>query len=136
MSIEFEYRSFLTARLGYIIRPIAFVRMASQSAAVIELIIDSGADISLVDSAVAEALELEPTAPEELYTIEGVGAGTPVYYRQIEMTIGEYTFPCQIGIVLYSSNMIRIMGQADVFDRFSIEFRRFEAKVIFTHRDA
>lgn len=136
LSIEFEYRRFPTEYLGSSRRPIAFVRMVSQSASVmIELIIDSGADISLVDSAVAEALELEPPTPEELYTIEGVGAGTPVYYRQLQMTIGEYTFPCRIGIVPYSSNMIRIMGQANVFDQFAIEFRRFEAKVIFTHQN-
>lgn len=101
---------------------------------IIDLIVDSGADISLVDSVVAEALQLEPPTPEELYTIEGVGAGTSVYYRQIQMTIGEYTFPCRIGIIP-SNNQIRVLGQADIFDFFGIEFRRFEAKVIFTHKD-
>ena len=135
MSIEFEYRRFPTEYLGSSRRPIALVRMVSPSASVlIELNIDSGADISLVDSEVAETLNLEPPTSEELYIIEGVGAGTPVYYRQIEMTIGEYTFPCRIGIIP-SNSQIRILGQADVFDRFAIEFRRFEAKVIFTYRD-
>lgn len=50
------------------------------------------------------------------------------------MTIGKYSFPCRIGIIQYS-NFTRIMGQADIFDRFAIEFRKFEGKVIFTHKD-
>ena len=89
----------------------------------------------MVDSRVAEMLQLEPPTPDELYSLEGVGTGTAVYYyRQISMTIAEYTFPCRIGILPYSS-FTRILGQADVFDEFSIEFRKFEGTVIFTHKD-
>lgn len=89
----------------------------------------------MVDSRVAEMLQLEPPTPDELYSLEGVGTGTAVYYyRQISTTIAEYTFPCRIGILPYSS-FTRILGQADVFDEFSIEFRKFEGTVIFIHKD-
>ncbi|MBW4617990.1 MAG: retropepsin-like domain-containing protein [Cyanosarcina radialis HA8281-LM2] len=104
--------------------------VSATDAVIIDLIIDSGADISLVDSEVAQQLGLEPPTPGELYNIEGVGLGTGVYYRQIQMTIGEHTFSCRIGILPYSQ-MTRVLGQADVFDRFAIEFRRFESRVIF-----
>lgn len=135
MSIEFPYISFPTIYLGASLRPIARVRMASATdSVIIDLIVDSGADITLVDALVAQELQLEPPTPDELYGIEGVGADVGVYYRQIQMTIGEYIFPCRIGILPFS-NMTRLLGQADVFDQFAIEFRRFEEKVIFTHRE-
>ena len=135
MSIEFQYIPFPTLYLGTSLRPIARVRMASSTDSVlIDLIIDSGADITLVDALVAQELGLEPPTPDELYSLEGIGSGMGVYYRQIKLTIGEYTFPCRIGI-LPSSNMTRILGQADVFDEFALEFRRFEGKVIFNHQD-
>ncbi len=134
MSIEFPYITFTTFYLGSNPRPIARVRMASATdSVIIDLIIDSGADITLVDSRVAQQLGLEPPTPDELYTIEGVSADAVVYYRQIEMTIGEYTFPCRIGILPYN-DFTRIMGQADIFDQFSVEFRKFDGKVIFSHQ--
>lgn len=100
---------------------------------IIDLIVDSGADITLVDTLVAQELGLEPPTSDELYAIGGIGSEVGVYYRQVEVTIGEHTFPCRIGIIP-SSGTTRILGQADIFDQFAIEFRRFEGKVIFTHR--
>lgn len=135
MNIEFTYLNFTTFYLGESPRPIARVRMASPTdSVIIDLIIDSGADITLVDLRVAQQLGIDLPTPDELYSIEGVGSGTPVYYREIQMTIGEYTFPCRIGILPYST-FTRILGQADVFDRFAIEFRKFEGKVIFIPRE-
>ena len=135
MSIEFNYLVFPTYYLISSPRPIARVRMASATdSVIIDLIIDSGADITLVDAVVAQELGLSPPTPNELYNIEGIGTGSFVYYRQIDMTIGEYTFPCRIGI-MPSSNFTRLMGQADIFDRFAVEFRKFESKVIFTHQE-
>ena len=82
MSIEFPYLNFTTFFLGNSARPVARVRMESANDyVVVELIVDSGADITLVDSRVAEMLQLEPPTPDELYSLEGVGTGTAVYYR-------------------------------------------------------
>lgn len=85
MSVEFQYLLFSTLYLGDSLRPVARVRMASSTDSVtIDLIVDSGADITLVDPLVAQELGLQPPTPEELYAVEGVGGGTPVYYRQIQ----------------------------------------------------
>ncbi len=134
MNIEYQYISFPTLYLGNSLRPVARVRMASATnSVIIDLIVDSGADITLIDADVAQALELTAPTSDESYAIGGIGSEIAVYYRQITMTIGEYTFPCRIGVISSSSNT-RILGQADVFDQFSIEFRRFESKIIFTHK--
>ncbi|MBD2305437.1 retropepsin-like domain-containing protein [Chroococcidiopsis sp. FACHB-1243] len=73
--------------------------MASSTDSVtIDLIVDSGADITLVDPQVAQELGLRSPTPEELYAVEGVGGGTPVYYRQIQRLLASTLFPVELEI--------------------------------------
>lgn len=85
------------------------------------MLIDSGADTTLIPKEMGEKLGLEIDSQEEIENIKGIGGKIPVVYRELLLTIGEYTFKAKVGWALIEE-VPPILGREDVFDTFHIEF--------------
>ena len=95
-----------------------------------EMIVDSGADITLIPRSLGEFLGFSFTG-EKIQEIRGIGEGTlPYIVKTIELRIGNFKFKCLIGIALIEGIPL-ILGRFDVFDSFNIEFRQKEGLTIF-----
>lgn len=130
--VEFPFIEFDTRAFGTIVKPFAFVELqyADKSVPRYPLLIDSGADITVLPKSTGLDLDLPAPTPEETQTISGLSGGIPVVYRQINITIGENRFPCRIAWAQVEE-IPPVLGQLDVFDAFDVEFKRRERKILF-----
>jgi stage V sporulation protein SpoVS len=95
-----------------------------------EMLVDSGADITLIPRKFGEELGLI-FKEDEVKEIRGIGEGAvPYIVRQLRIAIGRYTFPARIGWVLIEEIPF-ILGRLDVFDKFNIEFKQSSRITIF-----
>lgn len=95
-----------------------------------EMLVDSGADITLIPRKFGEELGLN-FKEDEVKEIRGIGEGTvPYIISKLKMTIGKYTFPVRIGWALIEEIPF-ILGRLDVFDKFNIEFKQSSRITIF-----
>jgi len=124
--IEFKYKERL--KLGprdypYIVKqPNAVVKVFHEGNAVsLDMIIDSGADVTLIPKEIGEDLGFEIESEREIKTIAGIGGTIPIVYRELELRIGSEKFTAEVGWAL-EEGVIPILGRKDVFDRFHIEF--------------
>ena len=131
--VEFDYRQ-ESARGETVFRPVARVILQHQDKTVIFFpYIDSGADVTLIPRSIGEALGLglEKSDIEEL---AGVGEGkVAVVRRQVTMSVGSTSFDCEIAWALIEE-VPPLLGRKGVFDRFSVEFREWERKVVLVSR--
>lgn len=100
----------------------------------VNILVDSGADISLISRQLGESLGLQ-TSPEELI-LEGETVGGSVRYllRNLEIDIDSHQFTAPFAW-LQSDNCEEILlGREVVFDIFDIEFKQAEEKIIFKFR--
>lgn len=131
--VEFAYRR-ETARGETVFRPVARIVLEHNERVVLFLpYIDSGADVTLLPRSVGEVLgfELEQGPVEEL---AGIGEGkVAVIFKQAHMSIGQNSFDCRVAWALIEE-IPPLLGRRDVFERFAVEFREWEQRVIFTPR--
>ena len=70
-------------------------------------------------------------APSETpYQMGGISGNLPCYLRRVDMEIGAIRFACPVMWAL-SDDVPNLLGREGVFDRFDIEFRQRNRKVIF-----
>ncbi len=128
--IEFPFRKRLSSRLGEILKPLIPVRLIGpESSETVLMLLDSGADLSLIPYSIGEAigLELDMNRRSE---VQGVGEGSvPYVLSQVQMRIGARKVPVRIGWTLIEEVPL-LLGRLDVFDHFAVEFRAFEDKIL------
>jgi hypothetical protein len=131
--ITFHYHPVVTPT-GIINRPYAQIHLIHGNRHCNRImLIDSGADISLISKETGFQLGLTASQTDRIKSLGGAGGGQiPVIYRQIEMQIGGHSFQVEVGW-LQNDMPLLILGRRDVFPNFSIEFREFENLVIFRH---
>lgn len=92
--------------------------------------IDSGAEVSLFDSEIAEEMNLVPTEGAPV-TLRGIGGHELAYAHIVTLTVssGDETvaLPCR---VLFKENVIQnLLGLEDFFEVFRITFARYEGYI-------
>lgn len=99
-----------------------------------EMLVDSGADISVISFDVGLALGLQTTEGEIFLSASGIGG--IIYYalRQISFTIDNYTFDAPVAWVQNQYTKDMILGREVVFDMFNIEFKQADKEIIFKRR--
>lgn len=130
--IEFPWRPYKSI-VGTIYRPMAIVELRGPSRSIpSRMLIDSGADISIIPFAIGEHLGFRRMDGEPELDIYQGGRRVSCLIRQVEMTIGEFSFTAPVA---WSQvfDAPRILGRYGVFQHFSIEFREYELNTIF-HR--
>jgi hypothetical protein len=128
--MEFTFEKSHVLGLGQIFKPVLRVTITGPGRGVdVWMLLDSGADISFIPYSVGEAigLNLDPANRSE---VEGIGEGTvPYILSYVKLAIGDVEFPARIGWALIEEVPL-LLGRLDVFQKFSIEFREFENKII------
>ncbi|MDI6795046.1 MAG: retropepsin-like aspartic protease [bacterium] len=96
-------------------------------------LVDSGADMTLFPKGVGEKLGFKIREGEEIKSISGVSGSLPVVHRRIKLRIGEFEFDAPVAWAL-EEEVPLLLGREVVFDKFDIEFRQAERKIIFKWR--
>lgn len=124
--IEFKYRENLKVtpdkKLQVIARPNAVVTITNgRNSVEFNMLVDSGSDISAIPKSAGDKLGLKIKEGETIGTIEGIGGSISVVPRKLSLTIGEYKFSAAV-VWAFTDDIPLILGRADVFDYFRIEF--------------
>jgi hypothetical protein len=97
------------------------------------MLLDSGADLSLIPYSVGEAIGLELDM-ENRGEVQGIGEGSiPYLLSQTRIKIGDVETSIRIGWALIEEVPL-ILSRLDVFKQFSVDFREFENKIILRHQ--
>jgi hypothetical protein len=128
--ITFPFKKRQPKRLGEVLKPLIPVRLVGpESSETVLMLLDSGADLSLIPYSVGEAIGLEPDMSRRS-EIQGVGEGSvPYILSRVQISIGATEVPVRIGWTLIEEVPL-LLGRLDVFRHFAIEFRTFENKIL------
>ncbi len=96
-------------------------------------LVDSGADITLVPKEAGKKIGFALKEGEEIQSIGGVSGSLPVVYRELRLQIGEFEFNAPVAWAL-EEDIPFLLGREIVFDKFDIEFKQAEKKIIFKWR--
>ena len=133
--IEFPFERRASKRFGQILKPIIPVRVIGPGRGVnIFMLLDSGADISLIPYSVGETLGLELDMANRS-EVQGIGEGSvPYILSQVRLKIENVEISVRIGWALIEEIPF-ILGRLDVFQKFAIEFREFENRMLLKRPD-
>jgi hypothetical protein len=107
--------------------------LGAQGSADVFMLLDSGADLSLIPYSAGEAIGLELDM-ENRSEVQGIGEGSiPYILSEVKIEIGVVEASVRIGWALIEEIPL-ILGRLDVFQQFSVEFREFEDKIILNHQ--
>ena len=97
-----------------------------------EALVDSGADVSLFDWEIANALGIKTTGGTP-YEVLGVGGGISVYYfHTVVLTVGEVSYKTKIGFTGNPTGQTipyGILGQRGFFDKFIVGFDLLQEEI-------
>jgi len=131
MIVEFPYQSEKSKLFGTMLRPVAVVKLKQADRVVpVEMYVDSGADVTVIPRRLGEFLGFV-IEQGEISEICGIGdAVVPIIVKNTRMNIGEREFDARIAWAMIN-DVPPLLGRLDVFDRFDIEFKQNEKKVLF-----
>jgi len=92
--------------------------------------IDSGADLTIIPYkfGLMLGLKLEGSVEE----VHGIGGGIPIIIRSLQLKIGDVIINAKAGWSL-REDVPFLLGRMCIFNKFNIEFRESEEKIIFRH---
>lgn len=130
MSIVFPFEEEFSILFGRIKRPIAkvsFYDRKSNSWKSITMIVDSGADYSLLPKYLAEVIDININKDTKKIQTQGVGGGETVYLlkKKIKIRIGEYEREIILGII-NSNNIPPLLGRYTFLETFKVVFEKFK----------
>lgn len=134
MVIEFSFEPLLTKNLGVVLKPFALATLFHDGKSQeVKMLIDSGADITLIRKSRGEDLGLALPSQDEIQFLGGIAGSAPVVYRKIEMKIEDVTFLARVAWA-QAEHVPSVLGRLDVFDKFDIEFKQSDRKILFKLR--
>jgi hypothetical protein len=134
--IEFEFEKAETKRLGEILIPTIPVTIVGPKRRLnVYMLLDSGAHLSLIPYSVEETIGLELDI-EKRSEVQGLGEGSvPYILSPLRIRIGDIEVSARVGWALIEEVPF-ILDRLDVFQKFSVEFREFENKIILKRASA
>ncbi len=132
--IEFPFEPRQSRRFGEILKPIIPVRVSGPARSVnVFMLLDSGADLSILPYSVGETLGLRLDISTK-GEVQGIGEGMmPYVLGEVDLQIGGIVLHARIGWALIEEVPF-LLGRLDVFRELAIEFREFENKIVIRHR--
>lgn len=101
----------------------------------LKMLIDSGADFSVISFNVGKGLGFSETLGDTKYQGGGVGDCSFEYVmREVDMEVEGHRFKAPVAWLLDEKLEESILGRAVVFDLFDIEFKQADEEVIFKWR--
>ena len=99
-----------------------------------DMLIDSGADISVVNFQFGEALGFKKDAHDLSYRAEGFGSTVNFLLKEAVIEINGFRFTNHFAWLQDPSLNDMIIGREIVFDLFDIEFKQADEEIIFKKR--
>ncbi|KAF3890383.1 retropepsin-like domain-containing protein [Tolypothrix campylonemoides VB511288_2] len=99
------------------------------------MLVDSGADFSLISLKAGQDLGYALADGEQTLLAQTVGGTVEYVLRNVEMTIDGKSFIAPVAWLQNNTTDVMLLGREAVFDRFNIEFRQAEEKIIFSWRE-
>ena len=104
-------------------------------AKVLDLLVDSGADISTVSFSIGRELGFNLFDEERPQRAAGIGGSVDYVIRDVQMELEGHTFTAPVAWFLDENCDDLLLGREVVFDLFNIEFRQPDEEIIFTKRE-
>lgn len=101
----------------------------------IDVIVDSGADVTFVPKKIGERLGFVRYPDEPFFQAKGVSSIFPCLFRQITVNIDGIILPIRLIWGQDEQSEEVLLGRLDVFDRFDVLFSQKKRKVIFLPND-
>lgn len=129
MAITFPFKEYQSGIFGKIRRPVALVffqHRQDKSWQGITMIIDTGADYTLLPKFLAEALGISLSEDCKIIETRGVGGKSLVYLlkKKIKVKIANYERSIPIGF-LSSDHIPPLLGRQEFFETFKVTFEKF-----------
>ena len=131
--ISFKYKNVGEGKY----RPIIPIEIEFTDTIRYEVLVDSGADFSIFDAEVAEAIGIEDLTTGERFSFGGVTGEEEIGYRhKVTLRIRDCSYQVKVGF----SEHIRqdgtgIVGQKGFFDMFSVKFDYSKKSVVLRKKD-
>lgn len=100
----------------------------------LRMIVDSGADFSLIPLKIGLELGFKLALGEPLNDAKGIGGSVKYVIRNIQFIIDNHSFTAPIAWVQDKNCTDIILGREVIFDLFDIEFLQADEKIIFRKR--
>jgi hypothetical protein len=100
----------------------------------VEMLVDSGAELSLITKQLGEDLGCSRTAGESISKAEGVDGSIEYLLRDIERELDGHTFTAPVAWAQTDFCDEILLGREVVFDLFDIEFKQADEMIIFKWR--
>ena len=101
----------------------------------VDMIVDSGADVTFIPKKVGERLGLVSHPDEPFFRAKGLGGVISYLFRQVKMDIDGIILTIKILWAQEEQSEEVLLGRLDVFDRFDVLFSQKKRKVIFLPND-
>jgi hypothetical protein len=100
----------------------------------LKMLVDSGADFSLIPKDLGLLLGYELAHAESLSQAEGIGGSVKYVLRDIEIQLDSYTFTAPVAWMQTEVYQDVLLGREVVFDLFDVEFKQADEKIVFKKR--
>lgn len=99
------------------------------------MLVDSGAEISLILFRMGQDLGYQLADAELILIAETIGGKVEYVLRNVKITINEYSFLAPLAWLQTKTEIEQLLlGREVVFDKFDIEFRQAEEEITFRWR--
>jgi hypothetical protein len=115
--MKFQYKNLGKNRLGQpVIRPIISIRIMNGSRGIkYEVLVDSGADVCIMDAEIAELIGIELTRGKKTTFMGATGAVEDCYKHNVEIVPGEWRYKTEIAFARNLNSGYGIVGQLGFF---------------------
>jgi hypothetical protein len=105
-----------------------------QTSKSVEMLVDSGADFSLIPKDLGLILGYELAIAETLSQAEGIGGCVSYALRNIEIQLDSHIFTAPVAWMQTEAYQDILLGREVVFDLFDVEFKQADEKIVFKKR--
>lgn len=129
--LEFDFREGHSRIFGKVFRPFTSVTLKNGGKETSQfMLVDSGADLTLISKSVGDYLGLTLTS-DEIIEVKGVGErGIPVVLKKVNIKIGDKEVETTLAWSLVEEIPL-LLGRKDIFNNFEITFK--DNKTIFRY---
>ncbi len=99
------------------------------------MIIDSGADFSVISHQSGRDLGFNLADSEEILIAQTIGGMVEYVLRRVEMMIDDHYFKAPVAWLQNNTTDVMVLGREVVFDKFDIHFKQADEEIIFTWRE-
>ncbi|HCB35556.1 MAG: hypothetical protein A2W52_04085 [Candidatus Taylorbacteria bacterium RIFCSPHIGHO2_02_49_25] len=118
-----------------IFRPVIPIEVIGRQAVPYEVLVDSGADISIFDAEIGTLAGIDVQAGEPSTLVGATGVEEIFYLHTVDLLIGDVKFRTTVGFL---PNMTRngygVVGQRGFFDKFIVKFDLLKEEVELKNR--